>query len=292
MATRSTLLCALVATLTLSASASAQDAPSVSAPDVRPAQGTAPAGPECGMASVRHRDYADAAGDSGTAPDLSSISVDVRPDCGVTFTFATALATGESMTIGVDTDANAATGNRDLAGADRILTIKDGQATIGIADPVTGGVASFATPPVVRAGETTAVDTRVDALGLLPGRAARLTFSSAGSESGADFAPEISSAGFDLLVDFGNVAGAEETSAPARVLVKGRAKVGRTLTCVAPTGMTKLSYRWVRAGRTIARRRTVRLRKADGGHRVSCRVSGELHGEKLTVVITTVKIKR
>jgi hypothetical protein len=292
MATRSTLLCALVATLTLTASASAQDTPSVSAPDVRPPQGTAPAGPECGMASVQHRDYTDAAGDNAAAPDLGAISVDVRADCGVTFTFATALAAGQSLTIGVDTDANLNTGLRDGSGADRILTIRDGQATLGIVDPAAGGIGSYTTPPVVRAADTTAVDTRVDALGLLPGHAARLTFSSAGSDSGADFAPEASSAGFELLVDFGNVAGAAETSAPARAFVKGRAKVGRTLTCSAPSGMSKPSYRWVRAGRTLSKRRTLKLRKADGGRRVSCRVSGELDGEKLTVVSSTVTIKR
>jgi hypothetical protein len=295
MATRFTLLCALAATLTLPASAYAQDTPSVSAPDVRPPQGTAPAGPECGMASVQQREYADAPGDSATAPDLGSISVDVREDCGVTFTFAAlTLAPGQSLTIGIDTDADVGTGLRGQAGADRILSIRDGQATLGIVDPGTGGIASYVSPaPVVRAGETTAVDTRVDALGLLPGRAARLTFSSAGSEADADFAPEAASAGFDLLVNFGNVAAATETSAPARAILKGRAKVGRTLTCVAPSGMKKPSYRWLRAGRAIAgaNRRTLKLRKADGGRRVSCRVTGMLGGEKL-VVIVTATIKR
>jgi hypothetical protein len=283
MPIRITLLLALV--LLLPASAHAQATPTVSAPDMRPAQGTAPAGPECGMASVQHRDYTDAAGDSTTAPDLTAIAVDVRGDCGVTFTFATPLATGQSLTIGIDTDADANTGIRDLAGADRILSIKDGQATLGIADPASGGIASYTTPPVVRAGETTAVDTRVDALGLLPGRAARLTFSSAGAESGADFAPEASSAGFDLLVDFGNVAGETDAQSPARAALKGRAKVGRTLSCVAPAGMKKPSYRWVRAGRTIGKQRTLKLRKADAGRRVSCRVTGKLHGKKLLVSV-------
>ena len=293
MATRFTFLCALAATLTLSTSAHAQDTPTVSAPDVRPAQGTAPAGPACGMASPQHRDFVDATGDSRTAPDLGAISVDVREDCGVSFSFAAlTLAPGQSLTIGIDTDADAATGLRDQAGADRILSIRDGQATLGIVDPATGGIASYVSPaPVVRTGETTAVDTRVDALGLLPGRAARLTFSSAGAEMDGDFAPEASSAGFDLLVDFGNVAAETDAQSPARVALKGRAKVGRTLTCVAPPEMTKPSYRWVRAGRTISKRRTLKLRKADGGRRVSCRVSGSLRGEKLVVVVTTT-IKR
>jgi hypothetical protein len=291
MATRLTLLCALAATLTLSASAYAQDTPSVSAPDMRPPQGIAPAGPECGMASVQHREYADASGDSATAPDLGSIAVDVREDCGVTITFAAlTLAPGQSLTIGIDTDADAGTGLRGQAGADRILSIHDGQATLGIVDPGTGGIASYVSPaPVVRAEGMIAVDTRVDALGLLPGRAARLTFSSAGTETDADFAPEAASAGFDLLVDFGNVAAATETSAPVRAVLKGRAKVGRTLTCVAPSAMKKASYRWLRAGHAIAgaTHRSLRLRKADGGRRVSCRVTGTLRGEKLFVVITT-----
>ena len=92
-----------------------------------------------------------------------------------------------------------------------------------------------------------------------------------------DFAPEASSAGFDLLVDFGaHVAGETDAQNPARVALKGRAKVGRTLTCVAPAGMTKPSYRWVKAGRTIGKHRTLKLRRADGGGRVSCRVTGKL----------------
>jgi hypothetical protein len=295
MATRFTRLCALAAILTLPASAHAQEtsAPSVSAPDVRPAQGTAPAGPECGMASPLHRDYADASGDSRTAPDLGSISVVVRDDCGVTVTFAAlALANGQSLTIGIDTDSDATTGLRDQAGSDRILTIRDGQATLGIADPATGGISFYVSPaPVVRAGGMTAVDTRLDALGVFPGRAARLTFSSAGSEADSDFAPEAFSPGFDLLVDFGNVAGATEVSAPARAVLKGRAKVGRTLTCVAPAGMTKPSYRWLRAGRAIrgANRRTLKLRKADGGRRVSCRVTGTLGDGQATVTSAPVR---
>jgi hypothetical protein len=298
MATRFTLLCALAATLTLSASAHAQEpaAPSLSAPDMRPPQGTAPAGPACAMASVQHRDYSDAPGDSRTAPDLVSIAVDVREDCGVTVTFAAlTLAPGQSLTVGIDTDSDANTGIRDGAGADRILSVRDGQATIGIADPATGGISSSGSPaPVVRAGETTAVDTRVDALGLLPGRAARLTFSSAGTDTDADFAPEASSAGFDLLVDFGNVADATETNAPARAVLQGRAKVGRTLTCKAPAAMKKPRYRWLRAGRTIAgeTHRTLKLRKADGGRRVSCRVTGTLAGEHATVTSAATTIQR
>jgi hypothetical protein len=281
MATRITLLLALV--VLLPATARAQDTPMVSAPDVRPAQGTAAAGPECGMASVQHRDYADAAGDNATAPDLTAIAVDVRGDCGVTFTFATPLAGGQSLTIGIDTDANAATGLHTAAGADRVLTIKDGQATLGIVDPAGGGITSYVSPaPVVRTGETTAVDTRVDALGLLPGRAARLGFSS----SGGDFTPEA----FDLLVDFGNVAGETDAQNPARVALMGRAKVGRTLTCVAPPELKKPSYRWVRAGRTIARQRTLKLRQAHSGRRVSCRVTGRLHGERATIVSAAIKI--
>ena len=74
--------------------------------------------------------------------------------------------------------------------------------------------------------------------------------------------------------------------------LKGRAKVGRTLTCVAPAGMTKPSYRWLRAGRTIAKHRSLKLRKADGGRRVSCRVTGKLNGERATVTSEFVTVKR
>jgi hypothetical protein len=248
------------------------------------------------MASPQHRDFADAAGDSQTAPDLGTISVDVREDCGVTITFAAlALTPGQSLTVGIDTDANGATGLHDQAGADRILSIRDGKATLGIVDPSTGGMSSYVSPaPVVRAGETIAVDTRIDALGLFAGRAARLTFASAGSAADADFAPEASSAGFDLLVNFGNVAGASETSSPARPVLKGRAKVGRTLTCVAPGGMKHASYRWLRAGHriTAATHRTLKLRKADGGRRISCRITGRLGGEAATVTSAVTTVKR
>ena len=130
--------------------------------------------------------------------------------------------------------------------------IHDGQATITIV----GGASIGATVT------GTAVETTVEALGLLPGRPARLT-----SASGQTV---------DLLVNFGDVAGVSETSAPARVLLKGRAKVGRTLTCVAPSSISKPHYRWLRAGRPIkgATRRTLKLRKADAGRRIACRVSG------------------
>ncbi len=74
--------------------------------------------------------------------------------------------------------------------------------------------------------------------------------------------------------------------------LKGRAKVGRTLTCVAPAGMTKPSYRWVKAGRTIGKHRTLKLRRADGGGRVSCRVTGKLHRERATISSGAITVKR
>ena len=52
-------------------------------------------------------------------------------DCGVTISFDTALAAGQSLIVGINTDANANTGLRDGSGADRILTVRDGQATLG-----------------------------------------------------------------------------------------------------------------------------------------------------------------
>jgi hypothetical protein len=246
MAIRFTLLCALGAMLALPAAARAQE-PTVSAPDVRPAQGTAPAGPACGMASPRRVD--------------GPITIDVRGDCGVS------LDAG-GTTIAIDTDSNPATG--DAAGADRILSIQDGQATI----TVVGGTSIGATVT------GTTVVTTVEALGLLPGRPARLT-----STSGQTV---------ELLVDFGDVAGVSETIEPARIALQGRAKVGRTLSCFAPAGMSKPRYRWLRGGRPIhgATNRTIKLRKADGGRRVSCRVTGMLNGERATVTSAAVSIKR
>jgi hypothetical protein len=79
-----------------------------------------------------------------------------------------------------------------------------------------------------------------------------------------------------------------------RPVLKGRAKVGRTLTCVAPAALERPTYRWLRAGRTIkgATSRTLKLRKADGGRRVSCRVRGTLRGEKLAVTTAAARIQR
>jgi hypothetical protein len=76
------------------------------------------------------------------------------------------------------------------------------------------------------------------------------------------------------------------------VSLKGRAKVGRTVTCVAPAELTKPSYRWLRAGRTIAKHRSLKLRKSDGGRRVSCRVTGKLNGKRATVTSEFVTVKR
>jgi hypothetical protein len=205
------------------------------------------------MASPQHREEA-------------SIIVDVRADCSVTIDAGLA-----PLSVAIDTDANALSG--DSAGADRLLALRDGQATLTLAD------GSAVSPgPTVRG---LAVDTTVAALGLLPGRAAKLTFTTPSGVFGTD-----------LLVNFGDVAGVSETSAPARVLLKGRAKVGRTLTCVAPSTVSKPRYRWLRAGRPIAgaTRRTLKLRRSDAGRRVSCRVTGTLGGEKATVTSTAAKI--
>ena len=70
MAIRVALLCALGAMLALPAAVRAQE-PTVSAPDVRPAQGTAPTGPACGVASPQRRVE-------------GSLTIDVRSDCSVT----------------------------------------------------------------------------------------------------------------------------------------------------------------------------------------------------------------
>ena len=103
----------------------------------------------------------------------------------------------------------------------------------------------------------TAVETTSQALGLLPVVRRGCTSIAAARL-------------LDLLVNFGDVAGVSDTRAPARVLLKGRAKVGRTLTCVATVDDQQAHYRWLRAGRPIrgATRRTLKLRKADAGRRI------------------------
>ena len=98
-------------------------------------------------------------------------------------------------------------------------------------------------------------ETTVEALGLRPGRPSRLSFSSRYGND-ADVTDTV-----QLTVDYGAVKGAQIT---------GRAKPGHTLTCEADG-----SIQWLRDGRPIrgATKRTLKLRRADAGHRIACQTA-------------------
>ena len=205
-------------------------------------------GPDCTNAVAQERSYEDARGDSGPAPDLGLLWVDVEADCSVTITYgldSNGLLDGDSLWLAID------------ARTTRLLTVNG---------PVDDLRASFdndaPAPDAYPSGASLiVVETTVTALGLQPGRPARLTF-------GSRYGSQTDQAGaFDLKVDFGAVAGAEAE----RPRIRGRAKPGRVVTCVASSGS---SYRWLRDGREIrgATRRTLKLRRADAGRRIACRV--------------------
>ena len=158
-------------------------------------------------------------GDSGNAPDLGIVWVDVDDDCVVSVTFAldgNRLLASDSLSVTVDDRVFNARGRRE--GAHLIV-----------------------------------FETTVEALGLRPGRPSRISF---GSRYGNDV--DVTDT-FELKVDYGAVLG---------VQITGRAKPGRTLTCV-----TDEPVQWLRDGRAIKRagKRTYKVRRADAGHRIACR---------------------
>jgi hypothetical protein len=182
---------------------------------------TASAAPDCTRAVAQERTFEDSIGDSGNAPDLGIVWVDVDEDCVVSITFAldgNRLLAGDSLTVTVDDRVFDARGRRE--GAHLIV-----------------------------------FETTVQALGLRPGRPSRLSFASRYGNS-ADVTDS-----FAITVDYGAVKGARIT---------GRAKPGHTLTCV-----TDGSIQWLRDGRPIrgATKRTLKLRRADAGHRIACRTA-------------------
>jgi hypothetical protein len=174
---------------------------------------------ECTRAAAQERTFEDPVGDSGNAPDIGIVWVDVDDDCVVSITFAldgNRLLDGDSLTVTVDDRVFAARGRRE--GAYLIV-----------------------------------YESTVEALGLRPGRAARISFSSRYGTS-VDVTDT-----FELTVDYGAVKG---------VRITGRPKPGRTLTCDGAT-------QWLRDGRPIkgATKRTYRLRRADAGRRIACRTA-------------------
>ena len=205
-------------------------------PTCGPPRARRPPGPRAAWRRAQHRDFVDATGDSRTAPDLGAIAVDVREDCGVDLQLRGAtLAPGQSLT---DRDRHGRRRKHRPPRPGRRRSHPLRPRRPGDARHRRSGHAAGSPPtppaPVVRTGATTAVDTRVDALGLLPGRAARLTFSSAGTEMDADFAPE-ASAPASICSSTSATSRARPMRSPRHgCALKGRAKVGRTLTCVAP----------------------------------------------------------
>ncbi len=179
----------------------------------------ATASADCTRAVAQERTFEDLVGDSGNAPDLGIVWVDVDDDCVVSITFAlesNRLLTGDSLSVTVDDRVIAVTGKR--VGAHLIV-----------------------------------FETTVGALGLRPGRAARLQFSSRDGHS-----TDVTDT-FTLTVDYGAVKG---------VQIAGRAKPGHTLSCEG-------AVQWLRDGKAIrgATKRTYRLRRADAGRRIACRTA-------------------
>jgi hypothetical protein len=182
---------------------------------------TASAASDCTRAVAQERTFEDPVGDSGNAPDLGIVWVDVDEDCVVSITFAldgNRLLAGDSLSVTVDDRVFDARGRRE--GAHLIV-----------------------------------FGTTVEALGLRPGRASRIAFGSRYGTS-ADVTDT-----FAITVDYGAVKGARIT---------GRARPGSTLSCVADGPV-----RWLRDGRPIrgATKRTLKLRRADAGHRIACQTA-------------------
>ena len=173
---------------------------------------------ECTRAVEQGRTFEDPVGDSGNAPDLGIVWVDVDEDCVVSITFAldgNRLLASDALSVTVDDRVFNARGRRE--GAHLIV-----------------------------------FETTVEALGLRPGRRSRISF---GSRYGNDV--DVTDT-FELKVDYGAV---------LSVQITGRAKPGRTLTCV-----TDERVQWLRDGRAIKRatKRTYKVRRADAGHRIAC----------------------
>jgi hypothetical protein len=278
-----------------------------------PAQGLAARGPACREATPARHEYRDPIGDTVSAPDLSLLWVDVAGDCTVTVTYgldSNGLLTSDSLSLMVDADGDTHTGNGALQGADRFLTITGPvsqlRASLGITDPKSSGVLELVQPsPVAEAAQRRliVVTTSVSALGLHPGRTARLRFGSGfrgTTSSNSDFAPGAIQPGFELTVQFRTAgAGAGSTNAPATAkpvpTLRGKPKVGAKLTCVAPKEMSGVAaYAWLRSGRPIrgAKRATLKLQRADAGKRVSCRVRGRIGATTVTTSSAGQRVRR
>jgi hypothetical protein len=78
------------------------------------------------------------------------------------------------------------------------------------------------------------------------------------------------------------------------LIVPRRLRVGAQLKAPAIPGATKLKYQWLRNGKKIKRasKRTYRVKKADRGKKLSCRISFVLGGQPLKVTTQSVKIPR
>ena len=79
--------------------------------------------------------FTDPTGDSGTAADITSVSVSNDAKRQITFQvgFASGLANTDTVAILLDTDHNAATGNQDAGGADYLFTESESDNSFGLA---------------------------------------------------------------------------------------------------------------------------------------------------------------
>ncbi len=126
---------------------------------------------DCTRAVAQERTFEDPVGDSGNAPDLGIVWVDVDTDCVVTITFAlesNRLLTGDSLSVTVD---------------DRVIGVRGKR--------VGAHLITF--------------EATVETLGLRPGRSSRIAFASRYGNS------TDTTSTFDIKVDYGAVLGVQVT---------------------------------------------------------------------------------
>jgi hypothetical protein len=98
-----------------------------------------------------------------------------------------------------------------------------------------------------------------------------------------------------MTSDFPTAGWAPTLANTRRPAIRGRARVGRTLTCArgdwAGTIPITYAYAWFRNGRPHVRGVTYRLRSSDTGARVACRVTATNAARSLTVTSAPVRVK-
>ena len=122
-----------------------------------------------------------------------------------------------------------------------------------------------------------------------------------GLRCGADHLPSVFTdvSRFRAFVTDPTPAWAPTTTGTAVATLKGARRVGGRLTCVPPrfgNGATRFTTTWLRVDRgrqgTAARTKTYRVRRADRGHRINCRVTASNAGGYVSVIAGGALIRR